>query len=121
MRTRLTTMLAASLLAVAMLAAPAAAHGDDGHDDGWGPMGPHPHALLINATTVPNPAYPNSGPPAFPIAWDRCVDLAGGKALPKSNHHRGIHTGTAGTALRENAGHLVVPVDCATLEAMRSG
>ena len=119
MRTRLTTMLAASLLAVAMLAAPAAAHGDDGHDDGWGQMGEHPHALLINATTVPNPGP--GGPPMIPVEWDRCVDLAGGKALPKSNHHRGIHTGTAGTSLRENAGHLVVPVDCATLEDMRSG
>lgn len=110
MRTRLTTMLAASLLAVAMLAAPAAADGHNGHDPSWGPMGPHPHALLINATFIENPF--DEGPPTIAVAWDRCVDLAGGKALPKSNHHRGIHTGPAGAALRENAGHAVVPYTC---------
>ena len=116
MRTRLTTMLAASLLAVAMLAAPAAADGHNGHDPSWGPMGPHSHALLINATFIENPF--DEGPPTIAVAWDRCVDLAGGKALPKSNHHRGIHTGAAGTALRENAGHAVVPYTCEQYSAL---
>jgi hypothetical protein len=99
MRTRITAMLTAMLLAVGLVAAPAAAH--DGHDDGWGEMGPHPHALLLHVTMEP-------------FAYEGCVDLAGGEALPKSVHHRGIHTGKAGTALRERAGHLVVPYDCAT-------
>ena len=110
MRTRITATLAAMLLAVGVLAAPAAAH--DSHADGWGPMGPHPHALLINATFIPNPGP--TGPPQIAIAWDRCVDLAGGKALPRSNHHNGIHQGRAGRALSSNAGHAVVPFDCAT-------
>lgn len=118
MRTRITATLAAMLLAIGMLAAPAAADGHHHDGDGWGAMGPHPHALLLHATTVPNPDYdandPTTGPPVVAIAWARCVDLAGGKALPKSNHHRGIHTGTAGAALRERAGHVVVPFDCAT-------
>lgn len=116
MRIRITATLTATLLALAMLAGPVAAH--DSHDDGWGPMGPHPHALLLHVTSVPNPGYPEAGPPRIPIAYERCVDLAGGKALPKSNHHRGIHQGNAGMALIERAGHQVVPFDCATVEAL---
>lgn len=108
MSKRITATLAAMLLAVGLLAAPAAAH--DGHDDGWGPMGQHPHALLINATFIANPLP--FGPPSIAVAWDRCVDLAGGKALPRSNHHNGIHQGTAGRALSSNAGHAVVPYTC---------
>ena len=100
MRTRITATLAAMLLAVGLLAAPAAAHSD--HNDDWGDMGPHPHALVLHVSF-------GEGPPTYA----RCVDLAGGKALPKSNHHRGVHTGTAGTALRERAGHIVAPYDCA--------
>jgi hypothetical protein len=69
---------------------------------------PHAHALLLHATTVPNPG---PGPIAYPIAYERCVDLAGGKALPANNHHRSVHTGNAGAALA-GAGHLVVPLSC---------
>lgn len=110
MRTRLTTMLAAALLAIGLIAAPAAAHHD--HDESWGPMGPHAHALLLNATFIPNPGP--TGPPEIPGAWDRCVDLAGGRVLANSNHHTGIHEGAAGMALGIRAGHAVVPYDCAT-------
>ena len=101
MSKRITATLAAMLLAIGMLALPAGAH-EHGHDDGWGQMGPHPHALVLHVS------FGQSGP-----AYAQCVDLAGGNALPKSNHHRGIHTGAAGTALRERAGHVVVPYDCA--------
>jgi hypothetical protein len=69
---------------------------------------PHAHALLLHATTVPNPG---PGPIAFPIAYERCVDLAGGNALPANNHHRTLHTGNAGGAVA-GAGHLVVPFSC---------
>jgi hypothetical protein len=113
MRKKIAT-LAATLLAAGLMGAPAAAK-SAGAGDHWGPMGPHPHALLLHATLVPNDS--GVGPPFVPVAWERCVDLAGGKALPKSNHHTGIHTGTAGMKLRDNAGHLVVPYDCATLES----
>jgi len=108
MRTRITATLAAMLLAVGLLAAPAAAH--DGHDDGWGPMGPHPHALLLHATFIANPLP--FGPPSIAVDWKRCVDLAGGEALPRSNHHNSIHQGVAGRALSSNAGHAVVPYTC---------
>jgi hypothetical protein len=43
------------------------------------------------------------------ITFRRCVDLAGGKALPKPNHHTKVHTGRPGQVLYENAGHAVVP------------
>jgi hypothetical protein len=119
MRIRITATLTAMLLAFGLLAAPVAAH--DGHHDSWGPMGPHAHALLLHATTVPNPDYPQAGPPVFAIAWERCVDLAGGEALPKSVHHQGIHTGKAGAALRERAGHIVVPYDCETYASFFAG
>lgn len=100
MRTRVTAMLAAMLLTVGLLAAPAAAHDD--HNDDWGDMGPHPHALVLHV------AFGPAG-----VTYAQCVDLAGGRALPTSNHHQGIHTGTAGTALSERAGHVVAPYDCA--------
>ena len=110
MRTRITATLAAMLLAIGMLAAPAAADGHDHDDDGWGAMGPHPHALLLHATFMKNPLP--VGPRAIAVEWERCVDLAGGKALPKSNHHTGIHQGAAGSALGTNAGHSAVPYTC---------
>ena len=109
MRTRITATLAAMLLAIGLLAAPAAAH-ERGHDDGWGDIGEHPHALLLHATFIVNPLP--FGPPAIAVDWQRCVDLAGGKTLQKSNHHTGIHQGAAGSALRSNAGHSVVPYTC---------
>lgn len=109
MRTRITALLTAALLAIGLIAAPAAAH-DGAHDD-WGPMGPHSHALLLNAMFVENPFGPM--PPQIAVAWDRCIDLAAGQPLAKSNHHTGIHQGAAGAALRNNAGHSVVPYTCA--------
>lgn len=111
MRTKITATLAAMLLAVGLLAAPAAARGH-GHGGGGGGgwENEHPHALLLHATFIEN-TLP-FGPPVVAVDWERCVDLAGGKALRKSNHHTGIHQGAAGSALRSNAGHSVVPYTC---------
>ncbi len=120
MRTRTTTMLAAMLLALSLLAAPAAANGE--HDDGWGPMGPHPHALLLHADFEPNPLYGQPMQPPYLIhGFRQCVDLAGGTALPRSNHHTGVHQGRAGDALRNNASHIVVPATCMQIAAAFSG
>jgi hypothetical protein len=112
MTRRTVTLLAALLLALALLAAPAAAR-----NDAWGPMGPHPHALLLHVQAEPNPAYPTAGPPFIVTGFARCVDLAGGKPLPGSNHHTTVHQGTAGGKLFA-AGHLVAPYDCATISAL---
>jgi hypothetical protein len=110
---RTAVVAALMLMTFGLLAGPATARGTGD----WGPMGEHPHALLIGAETVPNPDYPASGPPAFPVSWERCVDLAGGAPLPKANHHNTVHQGSAGAALFR-AGHMVVPLTCAQLAAM---
>lgn len=101
--TGLTAAALAALLIVATLPTPAEA---SSHPDF---SKPHAHALLLHAETVPNPGFP--GPPLFPIGYERCVDLAGGQALPRNNHHNTVHTGRAGAALA-GAGHLVVPYTC---------
>ncbi len=44
-----------------------------------------------------------------PVAYRKCVDLAANRALPLNAHHDHAHTGAAGAALRERAGHMVVP------------
>lgn len=82
---------------------------------------PHTHALLIGADlTWPEPP-PEDAPPYVIHGFDRCVDLAGGKALKHNRFHQNIHFGRAGAALVE-AGHLVVPLSvfgfdgCADLE-----
>jgi hypothetical protein len=94
---RALTVLAGATLAAGMLAAPAAASGPDMSK-------PHPHALLLHVDM-------SNG-----FTYERCIDLAGGRALPRNNHHGTVHTGTAGDALKD-AGHLVVPYTCAELEA----
>jgi hypothetical protein len=100
--TRVLVLLAAVLLLLGTMPSSADA---DAHPDF---SQPHAHALLLHATTVPNPG---PGPIAYPIAYEGCVDLAGGNALPANNHHRSVHTGNAGAALA-GAGHLVVPLSC---------
>lgn len=101
---RLLAPMAAALLMLAVLAHGAEAHGPPEHG----------HVLLLHATTVPNTGYvdgdPMTGPPVFPTDYERCVELANGRALPNHAHHTGAHTGRAGQALREQAGHLVVPL-----------
>jgi hypothetical protein len=110
---RTVVVVALLLMTLGLLAGPASAHGTGD----WGQMGPHPHALLIGVETVPNPDYPDSGPPVIPVSWERCVDLAGGKPLPKANHHNSVHQGNAGRALF-GAGHMVAPYSCAQIAAM---
>ncbi len=97
MRTRITATLAAMLLAVGLLAAPAAASGHGGHE-----VPPHGHVLLLHATWT----GPGVGPGTMPTSYARCIDLAAGQNI--AAHHDTVHTGRAGQALR-GAGHLVVP------------
>lgn len=110
MKSRVTALLTAALLAVGLIAAPAAA---DVHASG---PPPHGHVFLLHAT------WTGSGPATDLKAYQRCVDLAGGQSIPA--HHDTVHTGRAGEAL-QGAGHLVVPTaqlgpidDCAQLEAL---
>jgi hypothetical protein len=44
-----------------------------------------------------------------PVGFRKCVDLAAGRKLPLNAHHAHLHTGRAGEALFEKAGHVVVP------------
>ena len=54
--------------------------------------------------------------------YRKCVDLANNWALPWNAHHEHVHTGKAGEALRDKAGHVPIPTapfspirDCAHL------
>ena len=97
MSKRITATLAAMLLAIGLLAAPAAASDHSGHE-----VPPHGHMLLLHATWT----GPGVGPGTMPTSYARCVDLAAGRN--NAAHHDTVHTGRAGQALR-GAGHLVVP------------
>jgi len=110
---RTVVIVATLLMTLGLIGGPALAHGTGD----WGPMGEHPHALLVGVETVPNPDYPDFGPPAFPVSWDRCVDLAGGEPLPNPNHHNTVHQGKAGGALF-GAGHMVIPFTCEQLAGL---
>jgi hypothetical protein len=69
---------------------------------------PHSHALLIGVDI--EWIEPTPGAPPYVIhGFDKCVELAGGKALKHNRFHENIHFGRAGQALG-GAGHLVVPV-----------
>lgn len=93
------------LSAALILGATAAAVSAQGKD--WGPVPPHGHVLLINAST-------DGGV----LTFDRCVEFAAGRKLPKAAHHESVHVGPAGGspfapipgALLE-AGHIVAPLD----------
>lgn len=61
---------------------------------------PHGHVLVLGVE------YDESGEP---IGYDKCVELADGKALKLNAHHAHAHTGAAGAAL-QGAGHAVVPM-----------
>lgn len=43
-----------------------------------------------------------------PVGFDKCIDLAAGRALPLQSHHAHLHTGQAGEAL-SSTGKFVVP------------
>ncbi|WP_166350622.1 hypothetical protein [Phytoactinopolyspora limicola] len=61
---------------------------------------PHPHMLVLGLELDD---YGN------PVGFRKCVDLAAGKPVPLNAHHAHIHTGSAGEALFNKAGHAAVP------------
>lgn len=79
-------------LGLVMVAAPAPAQEPD--------FAPHPHMLVVGIELDEF---------GEPVKFKRCVDLAGGRALPLNAQHQHMHFGTAGIKLFENAGHIVVP------------
>ncbi len=100
---RLLTLLTVALLALAMMAGPAAAHSQHWDDIKAPPFEPHPHVLLIGVNLEAQ-------------TFARCVDLAAGQILPKANQHNQVHQGTAGDALIGGGNtNLVAPFTCDTL------
>jgi hypothetical protein len=89
-RTLLMVLVTAGLL-LGVSAAPAVSDG--------GPP-PHPHMLVLGIEFDEHEE---------PVAFRKCVDLAAGQKLPLNAHHAHLHTGQAGVALFEKAGHVVVP------------
>jgi hypothetical protein len=78
----------------------------------------HPHML------VQRPVVELIDGTPYLVGFRKCVDLAGGRHVPLNAHHDHIHTGRAGQALFEHAGHAVVPgapltpwANCAALQA----
>jgi hypothetical protein len=105
-----TLALLSALGMLVVLAIPAAA-------DQHSPLDhPHTHALLIGADIEWVTPGPNA-PPYVIHGFDRCVELAGGKALKHNRFHENIHFGHAGEALATRAGHLVVPLSVFGLES----
>lgn len=101
MRTPLTLAVAGTVAALAVAAGPAALA------DGHAPppdIPPHPHMLVLGAEV-------DFGAPGGPrlLEYSKCIDLAANRTLPLGSQHEHVHFGPAGVALRENAGHLVVP------------
>jgi hypothetical protein len=103
MMKRAITLAAATALAIGLTTGPASADGD-----GWWLDEPHPHALLVGVGFEPE------------FSFRKCVDLAGGNALPMNNHHHNVHMPDRlhGTT---TAGHLVVPYTCAQIAAALEG
>lgn len=109
---RIVTTLAAALLALSTTAVPGMAH----------EQGPPEHGhMLVQRPVI---EFLNDGPQGsgvYATGFRKCVDLP---VVPLRAHHAGIHTGTAGQALSDRAGHAVVPTapltpyaDCAALKA----
>lgn len=101
-------LLGALGLVVVGAAAPAQAHDH-------GPLPEHGHVLVLGVQWDGEE----------PVGFRKCIDLAGGNALPLKAHHQTVHQGRAGEALF-SAGHIVAPTaplwpevrNCADLEAM---
>ena len=64
---------------------------------------PHPHVMFLHAQ------WEGEGPGTILHSYERCIQLANGRALPLQSHHQTVHRGTAGGALAQRAGHLVAP------------
>jgi hypothetical protein len=97
------TIILAALLALGVLAPAASA------DEGGEPP-PHGH-MLVQRLDVQEELVEIDGEPWLEVTltFRRCVDVAAGRYLPLQAHHDSIHTGSAGAALRDNAGHYVIP------------
>jgi hypothetical protein len=92
--------LLAGLLALGVVAGPAVADDDEGHET---PL--HAHMLVQR----PQVEYLEEGPEGeglYLVGWRRCVDLP---VVPLRAHHARLHTGNAGEKLFERAGHVVIP------------
>ena len=110
---RMTALLAAIIMALAMMTLSA---GADEH------IPEHGHMLVqrpeIGIVTIDDVDF------IAAVGARKCVDLAAGQALHLGAHHERVHFGTAGQMLDTKAGHAVVPTapfspwdDCAALEA----
>jgi hypothetical protein len=96
MRRTASVVATAGLVCLGSLVMAAPAHADR-HPDGPPPL--HGHMLVLGVKYVDDQ----------PVGFRKCVELAGGRALPLKAHHQHAHTGRAGEALMA-AGHLVVPM-----------
>jgi hypothetical protein len=112
---RIVTTLAAALLALSMMVGPGVA---DEHQEG--PPPEHGH-LFVQRPVIEFLADGPQGPGVYATGFRKCVDLP---VVPLTAHHSSLHTGSAGEALVEHAGHAVVPAapltpweSCADLEA----
>jgi hypothetical protein len=97
MRTHLAIAAAAGLAALTSLAAAggSAAAAEPGE------TADHGHILLLDVEVEPN-----SFPPR-PTSVRACIDLAGGRAAPRSDH---LHVDYDGGTFTANTGHVIVPV-----------
>jgi hypothetical protein len=111
---RIVTTLAAALLALSTMVGPGMA---DEHPQG--PPPEHGHLFVQRPVIEFLPDGPH-GPGVYATGFRRCVDLP---VVTLTAHHASLHTGSAGEALVERAGHAVVPAapltpwaSCADLE-----
>jgi hypothetical protein len=93
--------LSAALLALAVLALPAAAEEPTPTFE-WVD---HGHVLLLGATYTQEP-----GEPPVVHSFERCVPLAGGRVMALSSLHDKVHMGNANRKGLASAGHLVQPI-----------
>jgi hypothetical protein len=95
MNNKLTSAVAA-VAALALIGGPAV--GSTGASE----LPEHGHVMLLGAV------WTGSGPGTEISSYERCVDLANGRALKNHAHHATIHTGTSAAAVKKS-GHLVLP------------
>ena len=91
----------AVVMVLGLLAAPVSAHeGEEGLPEHGHMLLQRPEWMLVGV----DDEYAT-----IELTFRRCVDLAGGRALPLHAHHDTIHTGRAGQALWETARNGVIP------------
>jgi hypothetical protein len=111
---KIVTIAAATLLALSLMAAPGMAHEQTADTP------PHGH-LFVHRPVIEFIVDGPQGTGVYATGFRKCIDLP---VVPLTAHHAGIHTGAAGEALGERAGHVVVPTapltpwaNCAELKA----